>query len=111
MTTHPPLRPDTADSLALAVVASSDAPVLLLDGEFKVLVASASFGRAFAIDPASAAGKLLFSLGEAVNGTFRSSVRLLRATLSGNAEIEAYEMDLVRRDRELQATSSCGPTS
>jgi two-component sensor histidine kinase len=99
MATRPPLKPDTADSLALAVVATSDAPVMLLDGDFKVLVASASFGRAFAIDPASATGKLLFSLGEG-EWDVPQLRSLLRATLSGNAEIEAYEMDLVRRDRE-----------
>ena len=93
------LKPDTVDSLAFAVVEASDAPILLLDGDFKVLIASASFGRAFAIDPASATGEPLFSsaTGEWDVPQLRS---LLRATPSGNAEVEAYEMDLLRRDRE-----------
>jgi two-component sensor histidine kinase len=99
MATSPTLKPDTVDSLAFAVVGSSDAPILLLDGDFKVLIASASFGRAFAIDPASAAGELLFSLGEG-EWDVPQLRSLLRATLSGNAEIEAYEMDLLRRGQE-----------
>ena len=86
--------PVVADSLALALVASSDAPILLLDGQMMVIAASASFSRTFEIDPASIAGVSLFALGagEWDAAQLRS---LLRATLSG-AEIEAYEMDLNR---------------
>jgi hypothetical protein len=40
-----------ADSLALAVVISSDAPTLLLDGDNTVIAASSSFLRIFQIDP------------------------------------------------------------
>ena len=45
-----PIAPVVVDSLALALVASSDAPILLLDGDLAVVAASASFSRAFEID-------------------------------------------------------------
>jgi hypothetical protein len=59
-----PLRPDTADSLAFALVAASEAPILLLDVDCRVLVASASFSGAFALEQADTIGRPLFSLGE-----------------------------------------------
>jgi len=43
--------PTVAESLTLALIASSDAPLLLLDGDLRVVAASQSFGRAFGIDP------------------------------------------------------------
>ena len=68
---------------------------MLLDGDLNVISVSASFSRAFRIDRAAVAGKPLFALG---NGEWdvpqlRS---LLKATLSGSAKIDAYEMDLNR---------------
>ncbi len=99
MAAHLPLHPEAANSLALAVIASSNAPLVLLDGDLAVIAASASFCQAFDIDPASAPGRRLFELGagEWDAPQLRS---LLRATLSGQAEIQAYEMDLERKDRE-----------
>jgi len=93
-----PVLPVVIDSLALALVASSDAPILLLDGSLMVVAASDSFSRAFQIDPAMVAGTSLFELGggEWDVPQLRS---LLKATLSGAAEIEAYEMDLKRPGR------------
>lgn len=86
---------DVADSLMLAVVASSDAPLLLLDGDLVVIAASASFGRAFGVDVAAAAGQSAFDLGA---GEWRSPHlrSLLTATASGHAAVDAYEMDLER---------------
>jgi len=85
--------PNVAESLTLALIAASDAPLLLLDGDLRVIAASQSFGRAFAIDTAQAAGVLVFDLGggEWDLPRLRS---LLSATTSGSAAIEAYEMDL-----------------
>jgi two-component system, sensor histidine kinase PdtaS len=93
-----PTIPIVADSLALALVESSDAPILLLDGDLNVIAASASFARAFQIDPASIEGRSLFALGsgEWDVAQLRS---LLRATLSGAANVGAYEMDLDRAGR------------
>ncbi len=93
-----PALPAIADTLALALVAASDAPILLLDGAFTVIAASASFARAFQIDPTQIEGVSLFSLGagEWDAPQLRS---LLSATLSGGAQIDAYEMDLKRSGR------------
>lgn len=51
-----PQSRDIAESLGIAVVASSRAPLLLLDGDFLVIAASASFCQAFAISPDYVAG-------------------------------------------------------
>ena len=87
--------PVVADSLARALVAASDAPVILLDGSLTVVCASTSFARAFKIDPAGIEGALLFDLG-AGEWDVPQLRSLLKATLSGAANIEAYEMDLKR---------------
>jgi len=93
MAAHPPLHPDGPVSLALAVVGASTAPVLLLDSALKVIAASASFCRVFDIDPNRVVGRFL---GEIGTGEWnKPQLRmLLEATAGGNAEIEAYEMDL-----------------
>jgi hypothetical protein len=67
-----PALPSVADSLMLAVVASSDAPLLLLDGDLVIIAASTSFGRAFGIDAVASAGNPL-SISVPVNGGRRSS--------------------------------------
>ena len=99
MADDPSTPPAIADTLALALVAASDAPILLLDGDLVVIAASASFARAFQIDPATVAGRSLFDLGggEWDVPQLRS---LLRVTLSGAAQVDAYEMDLARAGRE-----------
>ncbi len=98
-----PIIPIVADSLALALVESSDAPILLLDGDLNVIAASASFSRAFQLDPARIKGQSLFALGsgEWDVAQLRS---LLRATLSrrGARMSAAYEMDLDRAGRGLR---------
>ena len=98
MSAHLPLGPEAAYSLALAVVSSSNTPLLLLDGDLGVVSASMSFCRAFGIDPADVAGRRIFALGDGEWDApqLRS---LLKATLAGSAEIEAYEMDLERKGR------------
>ncbi len=58
------LHPETtALSLMLAVIASSNAPLLLLDGDRAVVAASASFCRDFQIDPASVPGNRFVAFG------------------------------------------------
>jgi two-component sensor histidine kinase len=89
--------PLEADSrLALAVIASSNAPLLLLDGDLEVVAASDSFCTAFQLDPASIAHRPLAALGSG-EWNVPQLDSLLRATVAGHAEIDAYEMDL-RRD-------------
>ena len=63
-----------------------------------MVAASASFARAFQIDPAAASARSLFSLG-AGEWDVPQLRSLLRATLSGAAELDAYEMDLKRAGR------------
>jgi two-component sensor histidine kinase len=79
----------------MAMVAASNEPLVLLKDDLTVVAASASFCRAFGIDPSSVDGKLLFALGlgEWDVPQLRS---LLRATIAGHAEIAEYEMDLNR---------------
>jgi len=99
MAPHPTTHTDLGLSLALAVVASSTAPLLLLDGDLKLIAASKSFCQAFQIDPASVAGCFLRELG-AGEWDLAQLMSLLEATASGYARIESYEIDLRRKNRE-----------
>ena len=94
-----PLHPDASLRLALAVVASSSIPLLLLDGDFVVIAASTTFCEAFEIDPLTAPGAEIFGLGAGEWNAPRLR-SLLSATASGHAEIQAYEMDLKRKGRD-----------
>jgi two-component sensor histidine kinase len=85
-------------SLALAVVLSSSSPLLLLDAGLTVLAASKSFIRAFGLDAGRVTGVTLEKLGGGEWGS-RPLAALLRATASGNASIDEYEMDLQRPDQ------------
>lgn len=87
-----PLHPDATLNLALALVGSSSAPLLLLDGDLSVIAASLSFCEAFEIDPSSVVGRPLFALGDGAWDVPQLRV-LLGATARGDADIQAYEMD------------------
>lgn len=90
-----PLTADAALNLALAVVASSTAPLLLLDEDFSIIAASSSFCRSFDIDPAVIVGKVVFHLGQG-EWDIPQLRTLLATTLIGHAVIPTYEMDLKR---------------
>jgi two-component sensor histidine kinase len=83
----------------LAVVATSNEPLLFLAGDLRVIAASASFCRTFQIAPASIPGRLLSEIG---NGEWAMPqlAALLKATASGAVRIEAYETDLIRKGQE-----------
>jgi two-component sensor histidine kinase len=103
MAPQPISHPDVALNLALAVVASSTAPLLLINGDLRLIGASKSFCRAFEIDPASVPDKALRELGAGEWNVPQLNV-LLKATASGHAEVEGYEIDLRRTgkpDRRL----------
>ena len=85
-----PLEPP--NGLALAIVASSAMPVLLLDGALTIIAASASFCSDFLIDPATVPGRQMSGLGSG-EWDLPQVASLLRATASGDAAIEAYEID------------------
>ncbi len=94
----PPL-PEASVTLAAAMLASSTAPLVLLDGELKVIGLSRSFCDAFGIDAEGAVGQSFLAL-----GTGEWNVPQLRALLTvtarGDAVVEAYEMELKGAGRE-----------
>jgi two-component sensor histidine kinase len=85
----------------LAVIASSNEPLLFLGGDLRIIAASASFCRTFQIDPAGVPGRKLSELGGG-EWALPKLMSLLKATASGSAEIAAYEIDLVRKGAEPQ---------
>ncbi len=89
------------DQLALAMVASSDAPLLLLDGELVVVAASDSFCEAFEVQPADVAGKLVLDIG-AGEWNLPKLRSLLTATAFGQAAIKDYEIDLTPPGRDMR---------
>lgn len=86
----PPLL---ALTLGEATVMTSATPLLLLDGNLKVLALSNSACRAFELDPAAVLANSVFSMGKGEWNLprFRS---LLDAVATGGAEITHYEMEL-----------------
>ena len=88
----------TPESLALAVaiVDASDAPLLLLTGDLVVVAASASFSRAFDLEPAMIAGRRLFELG-AGEWDVAELRFLLNAIAFDMPQSAVYEMDLDRK--------------
>ena len=100
MTDPMPLPDETVTSLAMALVESSKAPLLLLDDEIVVIGASDSFCNTFNLDPATIANRRLADLG-AGEWDVPQLNSLLRATIAGAADIDAYEMDLVREGKAV----------
>jgi two-component sensor histidine kinase len=96
-----PLDADIALSLALAVIEASNVPLLLLDGDLSVIAASASFRRAFEIDPSTVSGRKITELG-AGEWALPQLRSLLEATAARHADIEAYAMDLQRDGHETR---------
>jgi len=90
-----------ATSLMLAVVATSDTPLLLVAGDLTVVAASLSFCAAFGIDPATVHGKSVLELG-AGEWNVPQLGSLLTATASGAAEILGYELDLHRPNHPVR---------
>lgn len=90
-----PIKPESASSLGLALVVSSNTPLILLNEQLIVQAASHSFCDSFSIDCASVVGKELFALGDG-EWQIPQLRSLLTATAAGRAAIDAYEMDLKR---------------
>jgi two-component sensor histidine kinase len=86
---------DIALNLALAVVTSSTAPVLLLDQDLAVIAASTSFGVAFQLDLSAVSRGPFAGLGKG-EWNVPQLISLLKATSSGYAEVKDYEIDLIR---------------
>lgn len=99
MTTTPTVYFEAASTLA--VVVSSNEPLLFLSEDQKVIAASTSFCRAFGIDLAKIAGLPLSELGSG-EWAMPKLASLLKATASGSAQIEAYELDLKRSNQKTR---------
>lgn len=101
MAVHSGLHDDAANDLAMAIIGSSAEPLLLLNPDLTVVAASASFCRAFDIESESVPGRPVTALG-AGEWNVPQLKSLLRATASGSAKIEAYEMDLRSEHRGVR---------
>lgn len=93
-----PFPDETVTSLAMAIVESSKAPLLLLDDDVVVIGASTSFCNTFNLDPATITNRRLADVG-AGEWDVPQLNSLLLATISGAAAIDGYEMDLVRKGK------------
>lgn len=93
------LNPDATQTLAVAMIIASPAPLLLLDGDLAVVAASVSFCRGFEINPADAPGRPLAELG-AGEWDIPQLRSLLLATAAHNVDIPEYEADLRRPGRD-----------
>ena len=84
---------DVALSLTLAIVMSSPAPLLLLDGQLTIIAASTSFCSVFSVDAVRLTGQPLYALdnGKWDNPELRT---LLNATLSGEGTPAARDVAL-----------------
>lgn len=89
-----PKNDDIGATLALAVIAASQSPLLLLDGESQVIAASESFLKLFGMESSAVRGRSLFSLG-AGEWNLPRLRSLLAAVGSGEAFVDAYEIDMV----------------
>jgi two-component sensor histidine kinase len=78
----------------MALVMSSDTPLLLLNDKCIIQAASGSFCNDFSIDPEHVVGVELFALGSG-DWDVPQLRSLLKATASGDAAIQAYHMTLV----------------
>ena len=82
-------------SLALAIIASSEMPMVLLDEYLNVTAASDSFWQTFALQARDGVGRPLSKLG---TGEWESPqlASLLHAVMSGFVKTDGYEMDVSR---------------
>jgi two-component sensor histidine kinase len=88
-------RAPIALDLTEAIIASSTEPLVLLDGDLAIIAASNSFFSAFQIARGDALGRKLGAIGRG-EWDIPQLGGLLEATASGNADIDAYEIDLIR---------------
>jgi two-component system, sensor histidine kinase PdtaS len=90
----PDLPPvDAGASLMLALLITSSTPLVLLDKDLRVVVASTSFGLAFGLDTAKIPGTPFAELGHGAWNVPQLISGLMSAT-SGNSTIAGYELTL-----------------
>jgi len=86
-------------NLAMAMVASSDTPLLLLDGDLIVVAVSDSFCDTFDVRQKQAVGVSIFVLGTGEWNLPRLK-SLLSATVSGQGSVKAYEIDFAQKGHD-----------
>jgi PAS domain S-box-containing protein len=86
-------------SLARALINTSHLPLLLIDGDLRVLSASKSFCAAFEISQEEADGRMLTELGGG-EWDMVSLRNLLDSALSDGLDAGPYDVDLVRPDQQ-----------
>ena len=101
MSSFTPVAAEATDGLALALVGSSNTPLLLMSADMDVVAASRSFCREFRIEEASTRGRPLFSLGDG-EWDVPQLRTLLKSTLTGDFNVPIYEMDLVRKGQAVR---------
>ena len=89
---------DAALSLTRAVVVAANSPLILLDGELKVVALSAAFASAFGLDAAGVGNQQVYDLGEG-EWDIPELRTLLEAALADRESVDA-EMDLLRQGHE-----------
>ena len=87
--------------LARALINTSSLPLLLLDGELRIVSASRSFCAAFDVQPDQTDGRELGELG-AGEWAIPELRALLESTLAGDLDAGPYETDLARADAETR---------
>lgn len=96
------VRSEDVDSLAMAMVASSHVPILLLDRDQMIVGASASFCRAFQVEAGGLFGQSLSSIGRG-EWSMPQIGSLIAAALDDRGDqIEDYEIALKRPGRETR---------
>lgn len=93
--------PGLAVDLAMAVIASSETPLLLLDSDLTVVAASKSFCHVFQINASNVVGRPFNQLASGEWDVPQLS-SLLAAAASGYAEVEDYELDLSREGHDVR---------
>lgn len=84
----------------MALISTSQAPLILLDGDLTVIAASASFCSGFEVAPDLVGSKFSdVGMGE---WNVPQLNALLRATVRENAAIDDYEMDLLRTGHKVR---------
>ena len=92
---------DVALSLTLAIVRSSPAPLLLLDGQLNIIAASMSFCAVFSVDEAQLTGQPLYALDDG-KWDIPELRSLLTATMSGEGTPPARDVDLKQPQRPVR---------
>lgn len=93
-----PLPLESSLSIGMALVVSSATPLLVLNEQLVVQAVSGTFCSAFGLRSEDVVGAAFLSLGQGEWDSAQLSL-LLKATLAGHADIEAYEYILKREGR------------